>query len=1491
MSSRISSLIALAIALPILIFSYLNNSLQEAVVTDLANTASLDDVKQPLHDRVDLALLQDFEQTKDPETGLVPRERLLKAYEYIQDEQSRLSKLNNSLRPAVITDLDAANAALLNDVKLPRQDRVDLALRQDFEQTKDLETGLVPRERLMKAYEYIREQQSRQGKAAIGNIVWNERGPDNVGGRTRVIIIDAGDSTGNSAFAGSVSGGIWKTTNMYATTPTWTNVNDFYTNLNVSAMAQDPTDSDILYFGTGEGFFIPSSARGDGIWKSIDGGDTWTQLSSTTGNNFDFINKLIVDGNGNLIAGTRSYNNDDGGIYRSTDGGTTFTEVLERYTATSGSEYDRCADIELSADGKTYYASMGLYSSDGIFKSTDSAKTWTLIYDADSAGEQRIDLTCAPSDSNYIYALVQGSGAALEKIMVSKDAGSTWTTCSTITWYDQCVTAWYSTDFTRNQSSYNLAAVVDPNDKETLYVGGINLFRTTNAGTSWSQVSSWVGCGGYYNVHSDHHFLLFAPGSSDTLLNTNDGGLYITEDAQSSPPVWTAINTGYNVTQYYAVGMHPGALVKDFMAGSQDNGTQRYTGAGINSTTMVTGGDGGPAHYDDEHPDTQITSYVLNHIWFSTDGFATNLFYTSETGRFINPSDYDSDEKILYAAGRADSLMRSSIDSDTLIREMVRVDSLDGQLASFVGLSRFAANTLYLGTTSGRVLRVSSVNGTPTTANLSTGLPGGTVSCVAEDRFDPAHLLVTYSNYGLTSIYESQDSGASWVSVEASLPDMPVRWCMFSPLGGDSALIATELGVFSTTNLNGASTDWTVTNTGMGNVRVDMLIMRESDSMVLAATHGRGLFSTTTFSQRVISRFETETEMAYVGDEIAFVDDSYGATSWSWDFDNDGNPESTEQNPTFAFGEGGYHTVELKINGIDSSTKSIHILPNLAVPYTTSDGGDMESNAWHFAGVTISGTEQLWERGAPSYSFGTSHYNGSNAWVTNLDDSIPKVATDCGLLTPSYNFAASGTYTVSFIKSMQAWYSNGPVGCQMEYSIDGGSTWIRLGSDTSSSGSNVAWYERGPNSLYTLDGSVFADYIGWNNWYTKSTTSHDVSFLAGNSDVRFRFRFKVSPWFPGGYVRAGMIIDDFAISGPSNNASNGGIETGAFSKTMNLPASDSANYFSSNGKLIATIWNTSTHNFGATKVEIDQTGSGSADFDTNTVAVNKIFSKTIKITPTTNNSSATVKVAMYFTEDEASGWKTASGRFAKHVQLFKTTNAIGSSTGAQGVLPTSTVVDSTYGGSGLCVICTFSNGFSGVGAGGGGGGSSGGPLPVELLNFNGERKMDGVHLSWETASEFDNSHFDVMRSFDGLDFEAIGRVDGVGTTQAKQNYIYTDNSAAAKMNKNLFYQLKQIDYSGTYEFSNIIQVKGQFDNTKIVIGPNPVVSFLHVDIDPWSDYSHSVEITDFKGNLISSKPLESAHNTLDLQSLPGGVYLVSVLREGVVVKVEKVVKM
>ncbi|MCX8021099.1 MAG: hypothetical protein N2747_11465, partial [Chitinophagaceae bacterium] len=161
---------------------------------------------------------------------------------------------------------------------------LELAMYQEFRMTRDPMLNYVPRERLAEARAYTERISNMIWTGGrLSSLTWQERGPDNVAGRTRAILIDKRDPSGNTVFAGSVSGGIFKTTNFLSTSPTWTKVNDFLPNLAISNIVQDPLYPDTLYATTGEGWFNIDAVRGAGIYKSTDGGNTWSVMPSTAG--------------------------------------------------------------------------------------------------------------------------------------------------------------------------------------------------------------------------------------------------------------------------------------------------------------------------------------------------------------------------------------------------------------------------------------------------------------------------------------------------------------------------------------------------------------------------------------------------------------------------------------------------------------------------------------------------------------------------------------------------------------------------------------------------------------------------------------------------------------------------------------------------------------------------------------------------------------------------------------------------------------------------------------------------------------------------------------------------------------------------------------------------------------------------------------------------------------------------------------------------------
>jgi hypothetical protein len=750
-------------------------------------------------------------------------------------------------------------------------DRPDLALAQELELTRDPASGLVPRQRLLAAARYndamlAARAGQRPTAGVLSNATWTERGPSNVAGRVLGLLVDPSDATGNTIWAGSAGGGLWKGTNAISGNTQWTNVNSFLTNLAVTTIAAGPASQpSTMYCGTGEGYFNADAIQGAGIWKSTDGGNTWAQLGSTANVNFAYVQKIVVHPvSGDVYAATRS------GLWRSQNGGGSWTAVLSNNVAPATATA-RVADIEIAADN-TLFVAMGIFSTDGIYRSTTgNVGSWTRLNTLPGSGlpttgYQRIELACAPSDANRIYALFQSAatGTPFLDIYRSMDKGETWVALAR----PGATVNNPTFDFTNGQSWYDMAAAVSPADANALYVGGLDLWFTDNGGEAkpesivWDHQSRWnlVTSSPFY-VHADHHAIAFVPTNvapANKAYFGSDGGVAYSNDASNSnanEPQFGQRNTGFNVTQFYALAMHP-TDYNYFLAGAQDNGTQQFTASGVNETTMATSGDGGFCAIDQDNPSVQFTSYVYNQYRRSVNGGASFTVFnlSPSSGSFINPFEYDSRANILYACYNTDTYLAWTNTATATPTTTITITPSLGTGAgrvTHIAVSPLTRKRIYVGTNAGKVLVVDSAHtATPIVRTLRTGVASSSVSCIAIDPANEKHLLVTYANYGIVSVYETRDADAAaptWTSVEGALPDMPVRWALFDPKNTARAMLATEMGVYSTELLNGAATVWAPTSSGLAYTRVDMLRYRPGDQTVAAATHGRGLFTSDVF--------------------------------------------------------------------------------------------------------------------------------------------------------------------------------------------------------------------------------------------------------------------------------------------------------------------------------------------------------------------------------------------------------------------------------------------------------------------------------------------------------------------------------------------------------------------------------------------------------------------------------------------------------------------
>ncbi len=742
---------------------------------------------------------------------------------------------------------------------IPKKDRPDLAMEQDFLLTMDPALGRPAPERLFDVYKQIKEAQKHPIPGTPGSITspWVERGPSNVGGRTRALMFDPNDPAQKKVWAGGATGGLWYNNDITSSTSQWTAVNDFWENISITAIAADPTNSSTFYVATGEGWGSSvSGARGAGIWKSTDAGNTWNQLPATS--TFYFVNDLVVrdeNGTGVVYAGLRGvsyagtiHNTPNEGLQRSIDGGQTFTQVLPNI---SGQNFNYAvSDIEVAADNRIWVGSInsangGSNRGGGTILYSDNGTTWSVAYTNNSGS--RVKIATAPSDSAYVYGIIAVSNQ-IGEIVKTTDHGTTWVNVNEPNDVDPNIP---STDFSRGQAWIHLALTVDPNDENTVVAGSVDPFRTNDGGNTWDQLAHWYGGFGYTEVHADQQIVIFRSGFSNEAIIGNDGGVYLSTNLTASTPSFTNLNRGYNVTQFYSCAIHPTSGSNYFLGGTQDNGSQQFNSAGINATTEVSGGDGGYCFIDQNNPNIQITSTVYNNYRLSTDGGNnfSRMQSSSTTGSFINPADYDDNLSILYSARTSSSINRiSDVGGNYSIDDFT---AFLGSQATHFKVSPYTttSSTLFVGTGAGRIYKITDAEASsPTLTNITTSsLPAGSISCI-DIGASENELLVTYSNYGVNSVWYTNDGGATWTSKEGNLPDMPIRWCLFNPNDRNEAILATEVGVWSSTDLSVASPIWAPSTSGLANVRTSMLQMRDSDNEVIAGTFGRGIFSSNGFS-------------------------------------------------------------------------------------------------------------------------------------------------------------------------------------------------------------------------------------------------------------------------------------------------------------------------------------------------------------------------------------------------------------------------------------------------------------------------------------------------------------------------------------------------------------------------------------------------------------------------------------------------------------------
>lgn len=627
----------------------------------------------------------------------------------------------------------------------------------------------------------------------------------------------------------------------------WLAINDKFPTLSVTRITYDPNNTNIFYFCTGEGWYNFDAVKGEGVFRSDDGGENWYQLPSTDSTIFDYCQDMVVHpATSDIYVATRS-----GGLQRSTDGGNTWQKVLG---FGAGASRNSICDIELTADGGIF-AAIGIFETDGIYYSPngDPGTFVKQTTGLPTTGYFRIEMATAPSDPNVAYSIYcNSSDYKVKGVYKTTDKGANWFAINTPE---------NNLEFAARQAWYDLSIAVSPSNPDVVAMGGLHLWRTRDGGDTWERMST----GGLDStlvryMHVDQHEVTFH--TDDEVYFGNDGGIWRTDDFTAEQPFIYDKNANYNVTQYYAGAIHPDAGNHEMMGGTQDNGTPYLYDYGISDAKMVSGGDGAFVAYNYNNPENFYTASQLRRMFrFSNGGFEfpdtiTNPNLNDDNVLFINPFIMDAtDPEVLFMASNL-GVWRFNNASVADTGGWQKAVFING-VVSALETTPAAPGTLFIGRNSGAgdLFRVDTAytSGAATTAlNIDAldSLPDaaftGQIYCssITANRSNGNHVVVTYSNYGIKSIWESFDAlsaSPTWHCIEGDLPDIPVYSAAIDPQNSSIIYLATEIGVFYTQQTNGYSTVW-IPCENFPTVRTDMIRMRDADRTLMAATHGRGLW-------------------------------------------------------------------------------------------------------------------------------------------------------------------------------------------------------------------------------------------------------------------------------------------------------------------------------------------------------------------------------------------------------------------------------------------------------------------------------------------------------------------------------------------------------------------------------------------------------------------------------------------------------------------------
>lgn len=723
----------------------------------------------------------------------------------------------------------------------------------------------------LKAYRKSLSRRPKSGNAEP--LPWVERGPGNVGGRTRGLWVDPSDTTHLTWLAGSVGGGVWKTTDGGNT---WRHLTEDLTNLSTSTIAGAATNPKVLYAGTGEGFPGGFVIMGNGIWKSTDGGETWAVLESTVGDpRFTSITRIVVNpaDENEIVAATRvtrRLEREDGDplsyIMKSTDGGETWTQTLRNTSSVAQ---------QLVIHPNTFDTLYAVINGAGLALSTDGGDSWEAFYDATDLEVGRIEMAISPTVPNIQYFAAYANDGA-SRLYRSTDYGKRW---------NEVVGRNARNDFGRwmaGQGWYNNSIVVHPFDPNTVFVGGAGpILRITVTDSEPDFQGKLEGemepvVDGYAEyrdrfdvtskgVHVDHHNLIAIPIDSATgrfyFLSANDGGVAFSEDSGEtftqtgdlfSRNGFYPTYIGYNTAQFYGVDKMNGA--ERYVGGTQDNGSwvSRGNPNAVSRWRTTPGGDGFEAAWHYENPDLILESSQGN-VVYRSDNRGRNWRNVSPPGNgpfLTRIANSKIDPDMVFCVARQGVVRSLDFGNTWEVITMPEGWNYGGNTTQ-VSISLTSPLIVWSGSgmTENSRLAVSRDGGATFEAvNAYDGATLGAISGLETHPADEATAFALFSMADGPKILRTTDFGETWTDISGfngnveesnnGFPDVATYSLLVMPFDANRLWAGTEIGLFE--SLDGGES-WQYADNGLPPVAIwEMKVV--NDEIVLA-THGRGVWT------------------------------------------------------------------------------------------------------------------------------------------------------------------------------------------------------------------------------------------------------------------------------------------------------------------------------------------------------------------------------------------------------------------------------------------------------------------------------------------------------------------------------------------------------------------------------------------------------------------------------------------------------------------------